>query len=77
MMVGPAWSAEYTQRTLFHEYVHYLMDRHSVTNSPRWYAEGLAEVLEMTEVRRSSAVVGHVLPRMNSKMLVSKVIDME
>jgi len=77
MMVGPSWSTEYSQQTLFHEYVHYLMNRHSTTNYPRWYAEGLAQVLQTTEIRSSSATVGNVLRAPRSPMRLDEVIDTE
>jgi tetratricopeptide (TPR) repeat protein len=40
----------YAQQALFHEYVHYLMRERSSFNYPRWYFEGLATVLETTEI---------------------------
>lgn len=44
---------------LFHEYVHYLMFEHSAGFTyPRWYIEGLAELLGATKVERDSVVVG-------------------
>jgi tetratricopeptide (TPR) repeat protein len=49
------------QQVLFHEYVHYLMNQRSTFNYPRWYAEGLAGVLETTEIE-DSIVVGNPLP---------------
>ena len=38
------------QGTLFHEYVHYLLNQRSQFNYPRWYDEGLATVLMTTEI---------------------------
>jgi len=77
MLVGPSWSGVYTQQTLFHEYVHYLMDRHSTANYPRWYSEGLAQVLQTTEIRSSSATVGNVLSAPRSPMTLARIIDTE
>ena len=61
MVVGPQ-SAEATQRTLFHEYVHHLMNEKFVINYPRWYFEGMAELLDTTEIGTSSIVVGSAPP---------------
>jgi hypothetical protein len=44
------------QEVLFHEYVHFLMNQRSTFNYPRWYAEGLATVLETTEIEDSILV---------------------
>ena len=41
---------------LFHEYVHFLMNQRSTFNYPRWYAEGLATVLETTQIEDSIMV---------------------
>lgn len=38
------------QGTLFHEYVHYLLNQRSRFNYPRWYHEGLATLLMTTRI---------------------------
>ena len=50
-----------TQQTLFHEYVHYVMNQRSTLNYPRWYSEGLATVLMTTEID-DSILVGNPPP---------------
>jgi len=57
MMVGPS-ALRGTQETLFHEYVHYLVNRRSPLNYPRWYSEGLATVLSSTVIVPDSVLVG-------------------
>lgn len=46
------------QRTLFYEYVRYLMDQHSTLNLPTWYAQGLATTLATTTFTRRSLRIG-------------------
>jgi len=58
MLIGPQRGAGANQQTLFHEYVHYLMNRHSDVNYPMWYSEGLAQLLETTSFDDSTVVVG-------------------
>lgn len=57
MIVGPQESDE-TRQTLFHEYVHYLMNNRFAVNYPRWYFEGIAGLLENLEIERSSIRIG-------------------
>lgn len=59
MIVGPQ-SDDGTQETLYHEYVHYLMNQHFFVNYPRWYSEGFAELLSTVEIESNSIVVGRV-----------------
>ena len=58
MVVGPSGGASATQVVLFHEYVHYLMDRHSSLNYPRWYSEGLAVLLSSIEIDATAVLIG-------------------
>jgi tetratricopeptide (TPR) repeat protein len=58
MMIGPAGRSEVTQLILFHEYVHYLMNQRSTLNYPPWYREGLASVLQTTDITDSAILVG-------------------
>lgn len=46
------------RQTLYHEYVHYLMDQRSASNFPPWYREGLAQVLMMAQLNESTVKVG-------------------
>lgn len=62
MMIGPGRGAEGAQAVLFHEYVHYLMDQHSMFNFPRWYSEGLATLLSSADITDSSIVIGNAPP---------------
>ena len=58
MIVSAEIRAAGAQATLFHEYVHYLANRHSTVSYPRWYSEGLAELISSVEFRETSLVVG-------------------
>ena len=58
MIVSAEIRSADVQATLFHEYVHYLANRHSTVNYPRWYSEGLAELIGSVEFRETSVVVG-------------------
>jgi tetratricopeptide (TPR) repeat protein len=58
MIVSAEIRTEDVQATLFHEYVHYLANRHSSVSYPRWYSEGLAELISSVEFRETSVVVG-------------------
>ncbi len=51
-----------TDRTLRHEYVHFLMHNQSGTAYPRWYGEGFAELLSTADVSGEHVAVGQ-LPR--------------
>ena len=57
MIVGPS-QREFRRSVLFHEYVHYLMNRHFDINYPRWYSEGMATVLETTEIYADRIKIG-------------------
>jgi tetratricopeptide (TPR) repeat protein len=57
MIIGPPDRAG-SRDTLFHEYVHYLMNQRSALNYPLWYREGLASMLETTEIAESAIFVG-------------------
>lgn len=59
MIVGPGRDA-YRQEILFHEYVHYLMNRHFSRNFPRWYSEGMASILESTRIYPSRIKIGEL-----------------
>ena len=43
---------------IYHEYTHYLLAQSRALSYPRWYDEGLAEVLRGTQVRGEGAIVG-------------------
>jgi tetratricopeptide (TPR) repeat protein len=58
MIVGTQGRDVGWRYVLFHEYVHYLMNQRSTLNYPRWYAEGLATLLESTEITDTSIRVG-------------------
>src|SRR5690554_3872440 len=60
MVIGAGRSnVQSAKEILFHEYVHHLMFEHSAGFTyPRWYVEGLAELLGATRVERDSVVVG-------------------
>lgn len=62
MVVAPSgnWGDRTNASTLYHEYVHYLMDQHSDLNYPPWYREGLATVL--MRVRRSRTTISVGVP---------------
>ena len=44
------------RETLFHEYVHYLMNQRSTYNYPPWYAEGLATLLMTADIDETIVV---------------------
>lgn len=56
--VGANAAANADRQTLYHEYVHYLMDQRSGLNYPPWYREGIATVLMMIEPAESTINVG-------------------
>jgi tetratricopeptide (TPR) repeat protein len=58
MIVGPSGAAAATQVVLFHEYVHYLVNRHSDLNYPRWYSEGFATLLSSADITETSVIIG-------------------
>lgn len=63
------------RRTLYHEYVHYLMDQKSGRNYPPWYSEGLASVLMMVDPAESIIEVGLPLPNVNWRSVSTTVED--
>jgi tetratricopeptide (TPR) repeat protein len=56
--MGSTGAAAADRQTLYHEYVHYLMDQKSGLNYPPWYREGIATVLMMVEPGESTINVG-------------------
>jgi tetratricopeptide (TPR) repeat protein len=51
------------QHVIFHEYVHYLLrNGGSTTLNPKWYDEGLAEMLGATRLREDRVVLGGDIP---------------
>src|SRR5688572_30590550 len=55
---GRSVAASADRQTLYHEYVHYLMDQKSGLNYPPWYREGIATVLMMVEPGDETISVG-------------------
>ena len=60
MVVGPGRGSTSRAEILYHEYIHYLMREHSEAIYPRWYNEGMAEVLGATTISRGKATIGAV-----------------
>jgi len=58
MVVGPSSSSISRAEILYHEYIHYLLREHSNLIYPRWFDEGLAEVLGATTIERGKATIG-------------------
>lgn len=58
MVVGPSKDSIGRTQILYHEYIHYIMREHSDLIYPRWYDEGLAEVLGATTIMRDKATIG-------------------
>ena len=50
-VVGTSAHAPLTRETILHEYTHFLVRKGSALDYPRWYDEGLAEVLSTTRRR--------------------------
>lgn len=73
MVVGPSnWGMRRSQQTiLFHEYVHYLMFNYSDFDNPRWFSEGLAELLSGTRIEKDLITLG-VTPGYRGNMLKVK-----
>ncbi|MBA3694170.1 MAG: hypothetical protein H0W77_12160, partial [Acidobacteria bacterium] len=66
----------YTYRTIFHEYIHYLVDNDlGRSNVPPWFNEGLAEYYEMFEIENDQKVTlgalnqGHLLLLQQNKLI--------
>lgn len=74
---GPGGRAKYDLEILFHEYVHYLMNEHSLIAYPRWYAEGFAELLGATTIRGGAAVVGTVPAAAEYSLRTENVLRIE
>lgn len=83
MIIGAKGLTSDFQATLFHEYVHYLMNHHSVNNFPRWYSEGFATLLSSARIDESSIVIGNAPPdylraiSLDFEASVDSIIDME
>lgn len=83
MIVGPGGGRDETQITLFHEYVHYLMNLHASINFPRWYSEGFATMLSSADITEESIVIGTAPPNylravsLSFDASVHDVIDMK
>jgi len=60
MVIGSSRGTISRQEILYHEYIHYLMREHSTLTYPRWYDEGLAEVLGATTIKGSKATIGAI-----------------
>lgn len=76
--VGAAAVASADRQTLYHEYVHYLMDQRSGRNYPPWYREGLASVLMMVNASESMMQVGMPLPGVDWRSVdatVENIVD--
>lgn len=58
MVVGPSKDSIGRTQILYHEYIHYMMREHSDLIYPRWFDEGLAEVLGATTIMRGKATIG-------------------
>jgi tetratricopeptide (TPR) repeat protein len=54
---APQSAAAADRATLYHEYVHYLMDQRSGRNYPPWYREGIATVLMFIEPSQATMKV--------------------
>ena len=48
--------------SLYHEYVHYFMDRYAFASYPPWYREGLADFLSTFEHNGNEVTIGRPLP---------------
>jgi tetratricopeptide (TPR) repeat protein len=72
--VGASTAASADRQTLYHEYVHYLMDQRSGLNYPPWYREGIATVLMMIEPAESTINVG-MPPRVEWRRIGATVED--
>ena len=77
MVMGPGRSRRATRSTLFHEYVHHVLGEYSDMQYPRWYNEGLAEVLGATELRSRSVVVGAVDEGREATLLALEPLGIE
>ncbi|MCP5146361.1 MAG: hypothetical protein H6978_16240 [Gammaproteobacteria bacterium] len=68
MVMGPGGDTASTREILYHEYTHYLFFQHSTFNYPRWYLEGIADVLSSAVIRKDGVVIG-AMPR-NRKLIL-------
>jgi tetratricopeptide (TPR) repeat protein len=71
---APQGAAAADRATLYHEYVHYLMDGRSGRNYPPWYREGIATVLMFIEPEDAVTKV-MPLPRVNWRSVGATVED--
>ncbi|WP_111642289.1 tetratricopeptide repeat protein [Marinimicrobium alkaliphilum] len=62
MVVGPMDNFQDSSVVLFHEYVHYLLAEHSQIRYPRWYNEGLSEVLASMVIEEDRVLLGALHP---------------
>ena len=60
MVIGSGGGSISRNEILYHEYIHYLMREHSPFVYPRWYDEGLAEVLGATTIKGNKATIGAI-----------------
>ena len=60
MVVGQGRGSIDESAILYHEYIHYLFREHSQIVYPKWYDEGLAEVLGSTTIENGKATIGAV-----------------
>jgi tetratricopeptide (TPR) repeat protein len=77
MIVAPsrAGANRTSPYTLYHEYVHYLMDQRSELNYPPWYKEGLATVLMRVRRSETTISVGVPLPDLAKTRIKATVED--
>lgn len=62
MVVGPSDSPENSAITLRHEYVHHLLHSASSVVYPKWYDEGLSDVLSTAKIGKNSVAIGAPYP---------------
>ncbi|WP_015046903.1 hypothetical protein [Simiduia agarivorans] len=72
IVVGPT-NADHQLVVLLHEYVHYLVALNADSAYPRWYNEGMAEVLSTAKVEGDTVVFGFI-PEMREQWLKRRVI---
>ena len=62
MVIGPASETEDTAITLRHEYVHHLLHSQTHRHIPKWYDEGLADLLSTAIIKESGVTIGKPHP---------------
>jgi len=60
MVAGPGSLHLETNKLLFHEFVHYMIREYSTFHYPRWYKEGVAELLSTLRLDGSTVRVGKI-----------------